>query len=232
LQRSAVRVPDAAVPPALARLSGGFSSVAFAYSSGSVAALLAASMVLSLCQRALVEQMAMAIDSFGLVNHVKDGESPVMERSPAGGAVTAAALAAVSLIALYFIINAFSLDNVAVVSSIGVLHDGMLAAFVASGVSWLEAPPSGPGAQAEGDGGAEVASAPGFSGLQVRMLAMGEPGKCAAPLSWSSRGGLATGAWLLEAARPPLPLPAAAAAGCPAGATNFSSIVFSCKLHV
>ena len=216
LQRSAVRTPDAAVPAALAVLSGGFSSAAFAYASAAFAALLVVSGALALCQRALALRLALALDAFGLLNHVEDGASPVMARSLPGGAVTAAALATVSLIALYYILSAFSLDNVTVVSSLAVLHEGVLESLAAGGgVAWLEAPPS---SEAPG----------GFSGLQVRVLAMGEPGRCAAPLNWSSRGGLVSGAWALEAPGAPLPPPAAAAAGCPAGAEAYSAIVFSC----
>ena len=230
LQASAGRAPSAAIPSALSNLSGGFSSVAFTYVSSFFAATLFAGLVLALAtySRECVARHIEGVDKFGLRDPVVNGKPPTIQKTVVGGVVTAVALLVAFFLACYYLISALSFDNVSVISSIRVLHGGMLDDMAASGgAAWLWAPPYAPAAAAAGS---SVGLGPdgSFSGLQVRVLAMGEPGNCGAPLSWNSRGGLTTGAWALENASAPLAPLAANASGCPAGAEAYSAIIFSC----
>ncbi len=191
LQRSAARNPEAAVPPALAALSGGFFSPAFAYAAclfwGLV--LLATVGVFIFYPRARALQAIKGSDAFGLRAPLVNGAVPVMLKTEAGGACTAFAHGVLFLLAVFYAVSFFSLENVAVVPSLRVLHDGTLTTIAGEGTVWLQAPPLALTATSA------AAGSVGFSGLQVRVLAMGEPGRCAQPLNWSSQNGLTTGVW-------------------------------------
>jgi hypothetical protein len=202
LQASAERKPSRAIPEALSNLSGGFSSKAFGAVGYFFISALSMGLLLAFFRRDRAARLVEAADKFGLNDPITNGQPPTIQRTVLGGVVTAAALLVAFLLACYYLINALSLDNVTVLSSIGVLHDGMLDDMAASGAPWLRAPPY----EAARAGGAAEGRDGSFSGLQVRVLAMGEPGRCAEPLRWKSRGGLKAGAWELEAASASPPL--------------------------
>ena len=159
-----------------------------------------------------------ACDRFGLVGKLEQNQSPKLVKSAQGGAYSMLALCVLFCLACYYIFLAVSVTNATSTSTFQIFNPNVLTALLAStpaeGPAWLGAP-----AAADGS--------PGFTGLQVRLLAMGDAGACGGPVSWAPRGALAAGQWTTAAQ--PLPLPGRlSAAGCPASTANFALTTFSC----
>ena len=243
---SAARTPSKFIPTELERLQGGFESTAFTATVGLFGALYLVGGAALLLARERAEALVRGLDAFGLLGSVSEGGSPQMQRSAVGGGFTVLAYGAVACIGLFYVFTALSLDNVVVRPSVAVLHEGLLANF--SKYEWLQTQAVPPPALFKS----------GFTGLQVRLLAMGEEGECAKPLNWTARAGLAEGAWVIlngsitnasatsevfssddsvtyhgssiNATNTSAALYGSSSLvpGCPAGAENFSAITFAC----
>jgi hypothetical protein len=155
------------------------------------------------------------VDIFGLQSpaRISEGAWPTMHRTVIGGVISLITLGCLSFLGLYYVISAMSLDNAVATSEFSIYNLDVASRLLATRAPvWLTAAGGGAG------GGV-------FSGLRVRVLVSGDPGACAAPISWEPLpGGLLAGAWTLL---DPVALPASAA--CPAAIANeFSLTVFSC----
>ena len=100
-----------------------------------------------------------------------------LPNSPCGGAWTLIAYACLCLGVLYYVLSFFALSNVAAATTLALLKDSTRAQLQRSNGTWLATP------------GSPADALPPFSGLLVRVLAQGDPGKCSAPLPVPLGGG-------------------------------------------
>ena len=163
------------------------------------------------------------VDMFALSHKVTAAPGRDVARYRAtvfGGLLSILAIDLLAIMALYYILNYISFSNIVTNTFLGYVDSnnasGTIAAYAE--LPWLAT--------------LATPTLPAFRGLRVRVLAQGDPQRCAGPLQWSTPGGGSP--WLLERSGGGVSATANASSPCAkvAGLNQFSFYCAECAFRV